>query len=301
MIADQAQRDAALDPTRSFIVQAPAGSGKTTLLVDRYLKLLSIVKRPEEILAITFTRKAAAEMRKRVLEKLPNAAEIAHRLRILTIDAFCASLTRQVPVLARFGAQPASVEDAFDLYRESAVATLRDLENPNVTRLLSHLDNNVAAAAALLASMLAKRDQWLRNAGNPPTRAELEAVLLFERNRLLKKAQALQPGASEDFAHDMLTKKGTWKARNKTAQVLASRPDAEKVRQALFALHGLPPPKYDDVAVRRNPRRLDRLIVEVPLDLKEGVRRPDLRRPRQREQANNAPENQPHRNLKKRG
>ncbi len=124
---DAAQRERALDVTRSFIVQAPAGSGKTDLLVRRFLKLLTTVKKPEEILAITFTKKAAAEMRKRVLKELPNAAEIAHRLRIQTIDAFCAALTRQVPVLARFGAQPEIIEDARPLYKEAAARVFEDL------------------------------------------------------------------------------------------------------------------------------------------------------------------------------
>src|SRR5690348_9013317 len=64
---DFAERRRALDPAHSFIVQAPAGSGKTGLLIQRYLKLLACANEPEEIVAITFTRKAAGEMRERVI------------------------------------------------------------------------------------------------------------------------------------------------------------------------------------------------------------------------------------------
>jgi ATP-dependent exoDNAse (exonuclease V) beta subunit len=211
-ISDRKQREAALDVTRSFIVQAPAGSGKTDLLVKRFAKLLGVVQKPEEIVAITFTIKAAAEMRQRVLKQIENSGDIAHRLRIQTIDAFCASLTRQMPVVSGFGAQPGIVEDARAHYDEAARRVLAEL-TPAAARVLLHLDNNLDTAAGMLASMLARRDQWLRKTGSAPSRSELENYLVEERARLLAHARALHPKASEEFAAAALTQGYTWRAR----------------------------------------------------------------------------------------
>jgi ATP-dependent helicase/nuclease subunit A len=197
--ADARQRQRALDAGSSFIVQAPAGSGKTELLIQRFLVLLARVTQPESVVAITFTVKAAAEMRARVLEALSKAArgaepESAHervtielaaealandarngwnlrgnpgRLRIQTIDALSMAITRQMPWLARFGAMPEVTDDAREMYREGAQRAIEMLPAEGetgtaVANLIEHLDGNVAGAVQLLAGMLETRDRWLR-------------------------------------------------------------------------------------------------------------------------------------------
>src|SRR5438445_2217889 len=241
-IADATAREDALDVRRSFIVQAPAGSGKTELLVQRYVRLLGTVEKPEEVVAITFTIKAAAEMRSRVLSQLENPGDIGHRLRIQTIDAFCASLTRQMPVVSGFGAQPGIVEDAHEHYHDAALRTVNEL-TPAAARLLLHLDNNIEVAANLIATMLAKRDQWLRKTGLAPTRAQLELALRSERARILARARALHPKASPDFAAAALTQQYTWR---KAANPVPAAQQTEPLRAALEAILRMPDERYTD-------------------------------------------------------
>ena len=67
--ADEAARTYAIDPRHNVVLEASAGTGKTTVLVQRYVNLLSAGVDPANILAITFTRKAAAEMRERIIDE----------------------------------------------------------------------------------------------------------------------------------------------------------------------------------------------------------------------------------------
>ena len=72
-LADAASRQAAVDPSQNVVLEASAGTGKTRVLVERYVNLLLAGVDPGNILAITFTRKAAAEMRQRIVERLKEA------------------------------------------------------------------------------------------------------------------------------------------------------------------------------------------------------------------------------------
>ncbi len=200
--ADQDARRQAIDPARSWLVRAPAGSGKTELLIQRFLALLGRAEQPEQVLAITFTVKAAAEMQERVLGALEAAEEeprpASHharqtwelasavvardrergwrlratpaRLRIQTIDALCMHIASRSPLSARLVGIDSISERPEVLYREAARALFErwtgrdeaDLQAPEHV-LLEHLDGDQERAIALLAQMLAVRDRWLRH------------------------------------------------------------------------------------------------------------------------------------------
>ena len=159
---DQDQRIVALDPHRSVLVQAPAGSGKTDLLTRRFLRLLAEVNDPRQIVAITFTKAAASEMRNRILDELEKAErraasgnsaaedqwsmevlatralehsrklnwrliELSSQLRISTIDSFCRDLAIQQPIHSGIGNNLQINERPAELYAIAARSTLEKL------------------------------------------------------------------------------------------------------------------------------------------------------------------------------
>ncbi|MGC9222736.1 MAG: UvrD-helicase domain-containing protein [Terracidiphilus sp.] len=197
---DQAQRLRALDASRSLLVRAPAGSGKTNLLTRRFLRLLGEVDDPGEIVAITFTKAAAAEMRQRILGELEKAAGAAAppatddsfsmeslaqhalarsralgwdllnlpaQLRISTIDSFCRELALQQPILSGLAGTLEIHEQPKELYRRAARRTLEQIEKNNaelcagIEMLLLWRDNSWQDLESQLVTMLARRDQWM--------------------------------------------------------------------------------------------------------------------------------------------
>tara|TARA_E500000178_G_scaffold104948_1_gene104645 strand:- start:41029 stop:44475 length:3447 start_codon:yes stop_codon:yes gene_type:complete len=195
---DLITRMKALESNSSFIVSAPAGSGKTGLLTQRFLRLLSSVNNPEEILCITFTKKAASEMSNRVYEALKRAehpvppdqshekltwdlaiealnrskkmnwrlTDLPDRLRIQTIDGFTRNISNQFCLETTLRSSFEPCDQPKTLYGLAARNLLDQLDDSSDTSnqlkvLISHLGNNFAQCEKYLSHLLQSREQWL--------------------------------------------------------------------------------------------------------------------------------------------
>ncbi|HEY7190627.1 MAG TPA: UvrD-helicase domain-containing protein, partial [Vicinamibacterales bacterium] len=164
---DRDGRARAVDPRFNVALEASAGTGKTRILVERYVNLLKAGVDPAEILALTFTRKAATEMRDRIIARLREAGSTgeitaAHwrQLRdrtadvaISTIDAFCLSLLREFPL-------EADLDPGFSVADETEVPRLVDESLDRALRICRSLardDEHVALVFAQLGDRRARR------------------------------------------------------------------------------------------------------------------------------------------------
>jgi ATP-dependent helicase/nuclease subunit A len=151
---DADARRQAVDPSQNIVLEASAGTGKTRVLVERYVNLLLAGVEPEQILAITFTRKAAAEMRQRIIARLREAGRTSQmsaarwrdlreglaEIAISTIDAFCLSLIREFPL-------EAGIDPGFDLADQTEIPRLigQALDRAlRIGRHLAQMDDDVA-------------------------------------------------------------------------------------------------------------------------------------------------------------
>ena len=165
---------AASDPTATVFVEANAGSGKTHTLVTRVARLLLAGTRPEAILCVTYTKAGAAEMQRRLFDRLGSwaiadndmldnaldaidesgrdhstaralfarALETPGGLKIQTIHAFCEQLLRRFPL-------EAGVAPGFEVLEDVAARRVSTRAREAVAELaMQQPDGPVAAAYA---------------------------------------------------------------------------------------------------------------------------------------------------------
>lgn len=215
-----------LDVGRSLVVASPAGSGKTQKLAERYVVLLESGVLPERILAITFTEKAAAEMKERVLriirERLPELHRRIQpklsRFRIMTVHAFARS------VLERF---------AFELdlapNLEMIDAIQAELMREEVVREGLVKLGSVDSEAAMWVRHLTLTERWSRLMQN--TRS------LFQHTPQSYMAPAEVPsGLTSEYLEAWRFLKKTWGEELWQALGFAGLPSPENEREHLRAV-----------------------------------------------------------------
>ena len=226
----------AADPRISTWLSANAGSGKTRVLTDRVARLLLEQVSPQNILCLTYTKAAAAEMQNRLFQRLggwammsddklrqeledlgidrhidagqlaqartlfARAIETPGGLKIQTIHSFCAGVLRRFPLEAQVSPQFREMEDrASEILRAEVVDTIVLGPKANVVhQLLSHFTGD--DLSKFTAEIAGKRDAFTRGVAAEDIRVALDLPETAQRNDALKLAFQ---GDEASIVHDI--------------------------------------------------------------------------------------------------
>jgi ATP-dependent helicase/nuclease subunit A len=178
---------------RHQVVFAPAGSGKTERLSRRYIELLEAGVKPERILTLTFTEKAAAEMKERIFDRLSahnpelyrSLLDDVLKLRISTIHSFCLSLVKRFAPLLGLDPRVDVLADSDSLWDNAKYDTLMrvaesERNSDDYARLMDLVTHDRTQGwsrlSGLFDAFFGKRVAILRARMLPPDLSPLDAL-----------------------------------------------------------------------------------------------------------------------------
>ncbi|MBZ9533263.1 UvrD-helicase domain-containing protein [Cytobacillus oceanisediminis] len=225
IVVDQEARDKIkYELHTNFLVEAGAGSGKTTSLVERMVHLIyTNTCKIEQIVAITFTRKAADELKIRFQsklesvwkteedierkERLAEALQNIDRCFLGTVHSFCAKLLRERPIEASLDISFKELEDADDLeLLEEAWQLFLQREQIEKSSLLAEIQELGIKVEELYDSLCQMRQytdvEWVTDKVVKP---ELHSSFVSLMN-LVKEAKRLIPEEEPSNGYDALQK-----------------------------------------------------------------------------------------------